>query len=132
MIGSLSPDVQDVATLVVLLAPGFLFITVFQAVNVAYARNRSGWEWGMHSLVLSLPLFAAFNGIYTLFDWRRDPTDPAFYFGIFGGALVMGFVVGHVSRWPGARAIQRKFGFSDPKTTWADVVGQPESYIVVH
>ena len=86
----------------------------------------------MRSLVVSLPLFAAFSGAYDKLDWPNDPTDPEFYFGLFGGAFVGGYGVGMLSLTNGARDLLRRMRISDPRRTWVDVVGRPDSYIIVH
>ncbi len=132
MLESLAPDVKNIATLVVLLLPGFLFISTFQAVNIAFARHRSAWEWTMRSLVVSLPIFAMFSAAYDRLGWPGEPTDPEFYLGLFGGAFVAGYAAGIGTGTQTARDLQRKLGFSDPRTIWADVIGQPGSYVIVH
>ena len=86
----------------------------------------------MHSLILGLPLFAVFHGLYDIANLKNKTTDPGFYLGLFCGALIIGYVLGRLSRLPLAKSFQQKLGFSDPKTSWADVMGQPEAYVIVH
>ena len=86
----------------------------------------------MRSLVLSLPLFALFSGLYDLFDWSNEPTEASFYLGLFGGAIVTGYVVGGITSNRLVRRLFRRAGVNDPQRTWVDVMAQPDSYIIVH
>ena len=86
----------------------------------------------MWSLAVSLPLFAAFTGLYDVAGWPNDPVDPEFYFGLFGSAFLGGFVCGRASTYPRFRDVQRRVGLSDPHSTWVDVMGQRDFYIIVH
>jgi hypothetical protein len=87
------PDVSQVLNAAQYIAPGFLFVQVLYLLKVSFVRQRSDFERGAWSVILSVPIHWVGMQFITLLDLELT---QSFTFEVYllAIALVVGLVIG--------------------------------------
>lgn len=131
MFGDFGLAVQDLASAVTLLLPGFVAVSLFEITNPGIARDRQPLQWVMWSLAVSMLLFAGIHGVYSIADWPRHPLDPEFYVGLLAAATLIGYVTGRSAGSVRGRNLTRSLRILLPPWVWVEVLSE-RRWVVVH
>ena len=131
MFAGFGPEVQNLASAITLLLPGFLAVSLFELSNRDIARDRQPLQWVMWSLTYSVLLFAALHALYAWANWPRDPLDPEFYAGLIAIGLLAGYLSGRAAGSRHGRKLTRKLKLLLPAWIWVEVFTL-EQWVVVH
>ena len=86
------PDVSQVLNVAQYIAPGFLFVQVLHLLNVSFVRQRSDFERGAWSVILSVPIHWVGTQFITLLDLELTQS-LTFEMYLLAVALVGGLVI---------------------------------------
>jgi len=87
------PDVSQVLNAAQYIAPGFLFVQVLYLLKVSFVRQRSDFERGAWSVILSVPVHWVGTQFITLVDLELTQS-LTFEVYLLAIALVGGLVIG--------------------------------------